>query len=172
MQKCNVACLLLWRSEEWNFINEAEKVRLQHKIAEDGEFWWEYQSKKKCSSGCATTAKMIHTTLLKCVKTITVICFPSYFQITPALQSPSPTRVYWVLPAESLQLSHTSQALYPSCAPSSHFGVPHFGAVPVLIDQQVKHIRKSQSSHVKLAVVGAVMWVTLYHLSRSNISFS
>uniref|UniRef100_A0A8B9VY03 Calpain-3 n=1 Tax=Anas zonorhyncha TaxID=75864 RepID=A0A8B9VY03_9AVES len=31
------------KSEEWNFINEAEKVRLQHKIAEDGEFWISFE---------------------------------------------------------------------------------------------------------------------------------
>ncbi|XP_010578349.1 PREDICTED: calpain-3 isoform X4 [Haliaeetus leucocephalus] len=27
------------KSEEWNFINKEEKIRLQHKIVEDGEFW-------------------------------------------------------------------------------------------------------------------------------------
>uniref|UniRef100_A0A8B9BUK3 Calpain-3 n=1 Tax=Anser brachyrhynchus TaxID=132585 RepID=A0A8B9BUK3_9AVES len=31
------------KSEEWNFINEAEKIRLQHKIAEDGEFWISFE---------------------------------------------------------------------------------------------------------------------------------
>ncbi|NWQ77968.1 CAN3 protein, partial [Columbina picui] len=30
-------------SEEWNFINEAEKIRLQHKIVEDGEFWISFE---------------------------------------------------------------------------------------------------------------------------------
>ncbi|NWI65781.1 CAN3 protein, partial [Todus mexicanus] len=27
------------KSEEWNFMNEEEKIRLQHKVVEDGEFW-------------------------------------------------------------------------------------------------------------------------------------
>ncbi|XP_009817889.1 calpain-3 isoform X3 [Gavia stellata] len=31
------------KSEEWNFINEAEKIRLQHKIVEDGEFWISFE---------------------------------------------------------------------------------------------------------------------------------
>uniref|UniRef100_A0A8C4PEH4 Calpain-3 n=1 Tax=Dromaius novaehollandiae TaxID=8790 RepID=A0A8C4PEH4_DRONO len=31
------------KSEEWNFIDEAEKIRLQHKIAEDGEFWISFE---------------------------------------------------------------------------------------------------------------------------------
>ncbi|XP_008940909.1 PREDICTED: calpain-3 [Merops nubicus] len=31
------------KSEEWNFVNEAEKIRLQHKIVEDGEFWISFQ---------------------------------------------------------------------------------------------------------------------------------
>ncbi|NXL93231.1 CAN3 protein, partial [Alectura lathami] len=31
------------KSEEWNFINEEEKTRLQHKIAEDGEFWISFE---------------------------------------------------------------------------------------------------------------------------------
>uniref|UniRef100_A0A8C6YTF3 Calpain-3 n=1 Tax=Nothoprocta perdicaria TaxID=30464 RepID=A0A8C6YTF3_NOTPE len=31
------------KSEEWNFINESEKTRLQHKIAEDGEFWISFE---------------------------------------------------------------------------------------------------------------------------------
>ncbi|XP_050752894.1 calpain-3 isoform X5 [Gymnogyps californianus] len=31
------------KSEEWNFINEAEKIRLQHKIMEDGEFWISFE---------------------------------------------------------------------------------------------------------------------------------
>ncbi|XP_010223195.1 PREDICTED: calpain-3-like, partial [Tinamus guttatus] len=31
------------RSEEWNLINESEKTRLQHKIAEDGEFWISFE---------------------------------------------------------------------------------------------------------------------------------
>ncbi|KAM8807704.1 calpain-3 [Eudromia elegans] len=31
------------KSEEWNFINESEKSRLQHKIAEDGEFWISFE---------------------------------------------------------------------------------------------------------------------------------
>ncbi|XP_063145961.1 calpain-3 isoform X2 [Candoia aspera] len=31
------------RSDEWNVIDNAEKVRLQHKIAEDGEFWISFQ---------------------------------------------------------------------------------------------------------------------------------
>ncbi|XP_035751658.1 calpain-3 isoform X2 [Egretta garzetta] len=31
------------KSEEWNIINEAEKIRLQHKIAEDGEFWISFE---------------------------------------------------------------------------------------------------------------------------------
>uniref|UniRef100_A0A663LPJ2 Calpain-3 n=1 Tax=Athene cunicularia TaxID=194338 RepID=A0A663LPJ2_ATHCN len=30
-------------SEEWNFINETEKIRLQHKIVEDGEFWISFE---------------------------------------------------------------------------------------------------------------------------------
>lgn len=47
--KCNVACLHFCRSEEWNFIDEEEKTRLQHKIAEDGEFWWII-----CQKNCAS----------------------------------------------------------------------------------------------------------------------
>lgn len=47
--KCNVACLHFCRSEEWNFIDEEEKIRLQHKIAEDGEFWWII-----CQKNCAS----------------------------------------------------------------------------------------------------------------------
>lgn len=35
----NLTSLLLGRSEEWNLINEEEKIRLQHKVVEDGEFW-------------------------------------------------------------------------------------------------------------------------------------
>uniref|UniRef100_A0A8C6Y9U7 Calpain-3 n=1 Tax=Naja naja TaxID=35670 RepID=A0A8C6Y9U7_NAJNA len=31
------------KSDEWNDIDKAEKVRLQHKIAEDGEFWISFQ---------------------------------------------------------------------------------------------------------------------------------
>uniref|UniRef100_A0A8C8EAW2 Calpain-3 n=1 Tax=Otus sunia TaxID=257818 RepID=A0A8C8EAW2_9STRI len=31
------------KSEEWNFINETEKIRLQHKIVEDGEFWISFE---------------------------------------------------------------------------------------------------------------------------------
>ncbi|NXX88576.1 CAN3 protein, partial [Centropus bengalensis] len=31
------------KSEEWNFINEEEKIRLQHKIVEDGEFWISFE---------------------------------------------------------------------------------------------------------------------------------
>ncbi|POI36117.1 hypothetical protein CIB84_000134, partial [Bambusicola thoracicus] len=31
------------KSEEWNFIDEEEKTRLQHKIAEDGEFWISFE---------------------------------------------------------------------------------------------------------------------------------
>ncbi|XP_009699452.1 PREDICTED: calpain-3 isoform X2 [Cariama cristata] len=31
------------KSEEWNFVNEAEKTRLQHKIMEDGEFWISFE---------------------------------------------------------------------------------------------------------------------------------
>ncbi|XP_048803818.1 calpain-3 isoform X4 [Lagopus muta] len=31
------------KSEEWNFIKEEEKIRLQHKIAEDGEFWISFE---------------------------------------------------------------------------------------------------------------------------------
>ncbi|NXX06803.1 CAN3 protein, partial [Larus smithsonianus] len=31
------------KSEEWNFVNEAEKIRLQHKIVEDGEFWISFE---------------------------------------------------------------------------------------------------------------------------------
>uniref|UniRef100_A0A670I0U7 Calpain-3 n=1 Tax=Podarcis muralis TaxID=64176 RepID=A0A670I0U7_PODMU len=30
-------------SDEWNVINKAEKTRLQHKVAEDGEFWMSFQ---------------------------------------------------------------------------------------------------------------------------------
>nr|XP_009501780.1 PREDICTED: calpain-3 isoform X4 [Phalacrocorax carbo] len=31
------------KSDEWNFINDAEKIRLQHKIMEDGEFWISFE---------------------------------------------------------------------------------------------------------------------------------
>uniref|UniRef100_A0A669PNS2 Calpain-3 n=1 Tax=Phasianus colchicus TaxID=9054 RepID=A0A669PNS2_PHACC len=31
------------KSEEWNFIKEEEKIRLQHKIVEDGEFWISFE---------------------------------------------------------------------------------------------------------------------------------
>ncbi|NXM07857.1 CAN3 protein, partial [Tyrannus savana] len=31
------------KSEEWNSVNEAEKIRLQHKVVEDGEFWMPFQ---------------------------------------------------------------------------------------------------------------------------------
>uniref|UniRef100_A0A8B9FBF1 Calpain-3 n=1 Tax=Amazona collaria TaxID=241587 RepID=A0A8B9FBF1_9PSIT len=31
------------KSEEWTFINEEEKIRLQHKIVEDGEFWISFE---------------------------------------------------------------------------------------------------------------------------------
>uniref|UniRef100_A0A8B9NR92 Calpain-3 n=1 Tax=Accipiter nisus TaxID=211598 RepID=A0A8B9NR92_9AVES len=31
------------KSEEWNFINKEEKIRLQHKIVEDGEFWISFE---------------------------------------------------------------------------------------------------------------------------------
>ncbi|KAM6225851.1 calpain-3-like [Porphyrio hochstetteri] len=31
------------KSEEWNFINETEKIHLQHKIVEDGEFWISFE---------------------------------------------------------------------------------------------------------------------------------
>uniref|UniRef100_A0A8C3KJ67 Calpain-3 n=1 Tax=Calidris pygmaea TaxID=425635 RepID=A0A8C3KJ67_9CHAR len=31
------------KSEEWNFVDEAEKIRLQHKIVEDGEFWISFE---------------------------------------------------------------------------------------------------------------------------------
>ncbi|XP_007428667.1 calpain-3 isoform X1 [Python bivittatus] len=31
------------RSDEWNVIDNAEKIRLQHKVAEDGEFWISFQ---------------------------------------------------------------------------------------------------------------------------------
>ncbi|KAJ7413484.1 Calpain-3 [Willisornis vidua] len=31
------------KSEEWNSVNEAEKIRLQHKVVEDGEFWMSFQ---------------------------------------------------------------------------------------------------------------------------------
>uniref|UniRef100_A0A8C5U8T3 Calpain-3 n=1 Tax=Malurus cyaneus samueli TaxID=2593467 RepID=A0A8C5U8T3_9PASS len=31
------------KSEEWNSVDEAEKIRLQHKIVEDGEFWISFQ---------------------------------------------------------------------------------------------------------------------------------
>ncbi|XP_009995719.1 PREDICTED: calpain-3 isoform X2 [Chaetura pelagica] len=31
------------KSEEWNFMNEEEKIRLQHKIVEDGEFWISFE---------------------------------------------------------------------------------------------------------------------------------
>uniref|UniRef100_A0A8C9EHG2 Calpain-3 n=1 Tax=Pavo cristatus TaxID=9049 RepID=A0A8C9EHG2_PAVCR len=39
----NVMSLRFCRSEEWNFINEDEKIRLQHKIMEDGEFWISFE---------------------------------------------------------------------------------------------------------------------------------
>uniref|UniRef100_A0A8C0UET5 Calpain-3 n=1 Tax=Cyanistes caeruleus TaxID=156563 RepID=A0A8C0UET5_CYACU len=31
------------KSEEWDSVNEAEKIRLQHKVVEDGEFWISFQ---------------------------------------------------------------------------------------------------------------------------------
>uniref|UniRef100_A0A672TQG1 Calpain-3 n=1 Tax=Strigops habroptila TaxID=2489341 RepID=A0A672TQG1_STRHB len=31
------------KSEEWTFINEEEKIRLQHQIVEDGEFWISFE---------------------------------------------------------------------------------------------------------------------------------
>ncbi|PKU36956.1 calpain-3 isoform x2 [Limosa lapponica baueri] len=33
----------IYTSEEWNFVDEAEKIRLQHKIVEDGEFWISFE---------------------------------------------------------------------------------------------------------------------------------
>ncbi|XP_061467290.1 calpain-3 isoform X2 [Rhineura floridana] len=30
-------------SDEWNVIDDAEKIRLQHRVAEDGEFWMSFQ---------------------------------------------------------------------------------------------------------------------------------
>uniref|UniRef100_A0A7M4G313 Calpain-3 n=1 Tax=Crocodylus porosus TaxID=8502 RepID=A0A7M4G313_CROPO len=31
------------KSDEWNLIDKSEKIRLQHKIAEDGEFWMSFE---------------------------------------------------------------------------------------------------------------------------------
>lgn len=94
--KCNVACLHFCRSEEWNFIDEEEKTRLQHKIAEDGEFWWIICQKKPCFyRRYATVTKMGHTVGFKHAKTIALI--PSCSPTSLVLQSfHSPTRVYWV----------------------------------------------------------------------------
>ncbi|KGL84329.1 Calpain-3, partial [Tinamus guttatus] len=43
LRKLFELCVKGLRSEEWNLINESEKTRLQHKIAEDGEFWISFE---------------------------------------------------------------------------------------------------------------------------------